>query len=389
MIESARRVVAIVDSSKLGNEQLFGFAGARRDRRAGHRRPRRPTPRSRRSRRTASRSAVPDAAAARAPAWRRSPWPWRPKPPSSFVRGPVTGRSCGRRAPPPTSSRRPTWRASELIRSRLAAATPSSGFVGEEGGSTDAAAAPAVGRRPARRHGQLLVRPSGARREHRRGHRRGRPRRGGRRRPTRRRVLGRRGWRRPAQRRADHRVARAPTSVRRWSPPASRTAPQCVPLRATSSAASCRWCATCAASDRRRCRCAGWRVRRTDSYFERDTKVWDYAAASLVAAEAGAVVELPCPENRGLAIAAAPAVFDSLRRLVDDDRLISPSRRRPAGAPRRATDRRARRWRHLRRCGRSPSRRANGRADPRRGRRGRRGRRRRAAGAARRSPPAR
>ncbi len=27
MIESARRVVAIVDSSKLGNEQLFGFAG--------------------------------------------------------------------------------------------------------------------------------------------------------------------------------------------------------------------------------------------------------------------------------------------------------------------------------------------------------------------------
>jgi DeoR family fructose operon transcriptional repressor len=27
MIESARRVVAIVDSSKLGNDQLFGFAG--------------------------------------------------------------------------------------------------------------------------------------------------------------------------------------------------------------------------------------------------------------------------------------------------------------------------------------------------------------------------
>jgi DeoR family fructose operon transcriptional repressor len=27
MIESARRVVAMVDSSKLGNEQLFGFAG--------------------------------------------------------------------------------------------------------------------------------------------------------------------------------------------------------------------------------------------------------------------------------------------------------------------------------------------------------------------------
>ncbi len=56
---------------------------------------------------------------------------------------------------------------------------------------------------------------------------------------------------------------------------------------------------------------------RTDSYFERDTKVWDYAAASLVAQEAGAIVELPCPENDSLAMAAAPAIFDDLRRLVD------------------------------------------------------------------------
>jgi myo-inositol-1(or 4)-monophosphatase len=56
---------------------------------------------------------------------------------------------------------------------------------------------------------------------------------------------------------------------------------------------------------------------RTDSYFERDTKVWDYAAASLVAEEAGAVVELPCPENDSLAIATAPALFDALRQLVD------------------------------------------------------------------------
>jgi myo-inositol-1(or 4)-monophosphatase len=55
---------------------------------------------------------------------------------------------------------------------------------------------------------------------------------------------------------------------------------------------------------------------RTDSYFERDTKVWDYSAASLVAQEGGAVVELPCPENDGLAIASAPAVFEQLRRLV-------------------------------------------------------------------------
>ena len=57
--------------------------------------------------------------------------------------------------------------------------------------------------------------------------------------------------------------------------------------------------------------------RRTDSYFERDTKIWDYAAASLVAREAGAIVELPCPENHGLAMAAAPGIFDELRRLVD------------------------------------------------------------------------
>lgn len=55
---------------------------------------------------------------------------------------------------------------------------------------------------------------------------------------------------------------------------------------------------------------------RTDSYFERDTKVWDYAAAALIAGEAGAVVELPCPENDSLTIAATPAVFDRLRELV-------------------------------------------------------------------------
>ncbi len=59
---------------------------------------------------------------------------------------------------------------------------------------------------------------------------------------------------------------------------------------------------------------------RTDSYFERDTKVWDYSAASLVAQEAGAIVELPCPENDGLAMAAAPAVYEDLRRLVEVSR---------------------------------------------------------------------
>jgi myo-inositol-1(or 4)-monophosphatase len=54
-----------------------------------------------------------------------------------------------------------------------------------------------------------------------------------------------------------------------------------------------------------------------DAYFERDIKVWDYAAGALIAREAGAVIELPCPENDGLVIAAPPAVFDQLRTVVE------------------------------------------------------------------------
>jgi myo-inositol-1(or 4)-monophosphatase len=57
---------------------------------------------------------------------------------------------------------------------------------------------------------------------------------------------------------------------------------------------------------------------RADAYFERDIKVWDYAAGALVAREAGAVTELPCPENEGLVIAAPPAVFEELRAVVDE-----------------------------------------------------------------------
>ena len=56
---------------------------------------------------------------------------------------------------------------------------------------------------------------------------------------------------------------------------------------------------------------------RADGYFERDIKVWDYAAGALIAREAGAVTELPCPENDGLVIAAPPAVFDELRAVVE------------------------------------------------------------------------
>ena len=56
---------------------------------------------------------------------------------------------------------------------------------------------------------------------------------------------------------------------------------------------------------------------RADAYFERDIKVWDYAAGALIAREAGAVTELPCPENDDLVIAATPRVFDELRRVLE------------------------------------------------------------------------
>ena len=56
---------------------------------------------------------------------------------------------------------------------------------------------------------------------------------------------------------------------------------------------------------------------RADAYFERDIKVWDYAAGALIAREAGAVTELPCPENEDLVIAATPPAFDELRTIVE------------------------------------------------------------------------
>jgi myo-inositol-1(or 4)-monophosphatase len=51
---------------------------------------------------------------------------------------------------------------------------------------------------------------------------------------------------------------------------------------------------------------------RVDGYFQRDTAIWDRAAGALIADEAGARVELPCPENDDLVLAATPAVFDEL-----------------------------------------------------------------------------
>jgi myo-inositol-1(or 4)-monophosphatase len=55
---------------------------------------------------------------------------------------------------------------------------------------------------------------------------------------------------------------------------------------------------------------------RIDAYFQRDTEIWDRAAGGLIAAEAGARTELPCPENEDLIIAAAPGVFDDLWAVV-------------------------------------------------------------------------
>ena len=55
---------------------------------------------------------------------------------------------------------------------------------------------------------------------------------------------------------------------------------------------------------------------RVDAYYERDIKVWDYSAGVLIAREAGARTELPCPENDDLVIAATPLVFSDLRTAV-------------------------------------------------------------------------
>jgi len=51
---------------------------------------------------------------------------------------------------------------------------------------------------------------------------------------------------------------------------------------------------------------------RLDGYFQRETEVWDRAAGALIAQEAGARIEMPCPENGELMLAAAHGVFDDL-----------------------------------------------------------------------------
>ena len=55
---------------------------------------------------------------------------------------------------------------------------------------------------------------------------------------------------------------------------------------------------------------------RVDAYYQRDTEIWDRAAGALIAAEAGAQTELPCPENEDLVMATAPDIFDDLWTVV-------------------------------------------------------------------------
>jgi myo-inositol-1(or 4)-monophosphatase len=55
---------------------------------------------------------------------------------------------------------------------------------------------------------------------------------------------------------------------------------------------------------------------RVDAYYQRDTEIWDRAAGALIAEEAGARTELPCPENDDVLMVAAPELFDDLWTVV-------------------------------------------------------------------------
>ncbi len=55
---------------------------------------------------------------------------------------------------------------------------------------------------------------------------------------------------------------------------------------------------------------------RVDAYFERDIKIWDWAAGALIASESGAEVDLPCPENDSLVLASPGAIVNEFRDLT-------------------------------------------------------------------------
>lgn len=56
---------------------------------------------------------------------------------------------------------------------------------------------------------------------------------------------------------------------------------------------------------------------RLDGYYEHGTKIYDYAAAALVAREAGARVETPADNGRSLVVGSRPDVFAELRTLIE------------------------------------------------------------------------
>lgn len=55
---------------------------------------------------------------------------------------------------------------------------------------------------------------------------------------------------------------------------------------------------------------------RLDAYYEQDTKLYDYAAGALIAAEGGARVELPEANSLDLSMAAPAQIFDALRAII-------------------------------------------------------------------------
>ena len=247
--------------------------------------------------------------------------------------------ACGDWSAPPTKSS-PTdivtqtdLESEALIKARLAVATPDSGFVGEEGGATEA-----------QRRLQWIVDPLDgtvnfwyglpvvavsiaatidgvvraaavvdvrAARDVFRGRRR----------------------RRPSERGADHGVdmlgTRSGARHDRLLVPSSdsrrprRRRRTCVAERA----------ATCGASDRRHCKCVGWpaAVRtRTSSGTRRSGTMPRHRSSPGKQAPSSS-----CPARRTTAWRwpAAPGIFDELRRLVELEQLISSSTRRDASLP--------------------------------------------------------
>lgn len=55
---------------------------------------------------------------------------------------------------------------------------------------------------------------------------------------------------------------------------------------------------------------------RIDAFYQRNLKPWDFAAGALIAAEAGALVELPSEVSGGLLVAANSLIADDLTRLL-------------------------------------------------------------------------